>query len=53
MKRSASLVAVVIAAVVAGAVAADETDKIGQVRFPVTCSTVPAGSSGCTSSSYR
>ncbi len=38
MKRSASLVAVVIAAVVAGAVAADETEKIGQVRFPVTCS---------------
>ncbi len=38
MKRSASLVAVVIAAVVGGAVAADETEKIGQVRFPVSCS---------------
>jgi len=38
MKRSASLVAVVIAAVVGGAVAADETEKIGQVRFAVSCS---------------
>jgi len=38
MKGHASLVAVVIATVVAGAVAADETEKIGQVRFPISCS---------------
>src|SRR5262249_59245422 len=36
MKTGASLVAVAIA--VAGAVAADEAEKIGQVRFPVSCS---------------
>src|SRR5437867_12776599 len=38
MTRSAPLVAFVIAAVVGAAVAADETEKIGQVRFPVSCS---------------
>src|SRR5262252_8701909 len=37
MKRSALLVAVVLAAVVAAAVGADETEKIGQVRFAVSC----------------
>src|SRR5215467_1117194 len=37
MKRSALLVAVMIAAVVVAAVGADETEKIGQVRFAVSC----------------
>ena len=38
MKKSALLIALVIAAVVGAAVAADETEKIGQVRFAVSCS---------------
>jgi len=37
MTRKTSLVSVVIALVVATAVVADEAEKIGQVRFPVSC----------------
>ena len=37
MTRKTSLVSVVVALVVATAVAADEAEKIGQVRFPVSC----------------
>ncbi len=37
MKVSGALVAVVIVAVVAATVVADEPEKIGQVRFPVSC----------------
>src|SRR5882762_112344 len=40
MKRNASLVGVVIALVVATVVVADQAEKIGQVRFPVSC--IPA-----------
>ena len=38
MKRNASLVGVVMALVVASMVAADEPERIGRVRFPVSCS---------------
>jgi tetratricopeptide (TPR) repeat protein len=38
MKRSASVVGVVMAVVVAAVVVADQAEKIGQVRFPVSCS---------------
>ena len=37
MTRKTSLVSVVIALAVATAVVADEAEKIGQVRFPVSC----------------
>src|SRR2546422_3050954 len=40
MKRTASVVSVVIALVVASGVVADEPEKIGQVRFAVSC--IPA-----------
>src|SRR5262245_24050014 len=40
MKGQALLVAVVIAGVVAATVVADESERIGQVRFPVSCSAV-------------
>src|SRR5712691_7976314 len=38
MKRNGSLVGVVVALVVATVVVADQAEKIGQVRFPVSCS---------------
>ena len=38
MKASAWLVAVAIGGVVTAGVAADEAEKIGQVRFPISCS---------------
>src|SRR2546425_12983657 len=38
MKRTASVLSVVIALVVATVVVADEPEKIGQVRFAVSCS---------------
>jgi len=38
MKRNASLVGVAMALVVATVVVADQAEKIGQVRFPVSCS---------------
>jgi tetratricopeptide (TPR) repeat protein len=37
MKRNASVLSVVMALVVASVVVADEPEKIGQVRFPVSC----------------
>src|SRR5207247_10783204 len=37
MKRSTSVVSLVIALVVASFVVADEAEKIGQVRFPISC----------------
>src|SRR6266568_2116729 len=37
MKRSTSVFSLVIALVVASFVVADEAEKIGQVRFPISC----------------
>ncbi|HZF05073.1 MAG TPA: hypothetical protein VE932_12155 [Patescibacteria group bacterium] len=38
MKRNASVLSIVMALVVATVVVADQAEKIGQVRFPVSCS---------------